>query len=1390
MKEKKAPSQVRVNEHRLDAVDANGCPTIVRVHGHERSFYVRAPDAVAALVLKDAFPQEMKAQADNKTNDARDAKNMPLATSTTRLALPPIDTPAELMPIKDHHKGKIPGWHWKELKEHKAVCKAADAEAKQLGKEKADVYPPTARSMRLDAEAALEARRQAHLTMKKETWQAVRKARDHKLANNGRANRWGAALRETLEQQLQLDKSLEWPSGSFCYHIVSGVTPVLRQSIHGYDFDEQSLYYRITMSLPRVQNKLVKFLQTSGVTIDGTRHVFADKDMGNAELDGDLQFLVENGLAGQSWITLPANTYKITTGPVPAEMLGRVGEAGYEFEADKQSSSRSGSNKSSDDAMKDTEDDLSLLNRLGPDGGAMEEPADGAPSKKRVRTVVGYEEEQPGEAAAGLNARKTWYRAEIDINYKSLVSHYREKGKWERIVPLRTISFDLECASLKKGRFPVANPKDQFGYVDDQEKGDPVISISAVLQEGANGRRRKTVLTYKLPADKFNKAVHVEDPNDLDLLEQDCDVWVYRDERDMLVGFAELMRSCQPSVLTGYNILGFDMPYLLDRATKLGIDNFAFLSPVKEITSMKASTYQSKAMGVQNRLDAEMAGVLVFDLCRWMVTNEKLSSYTLNAVAAKFIGKTKDDLHHSLITQLFYGTRAQRKRLLKYNLVDSALVLDLIAKKKITFGLAEIARVCGVTNHVLNTKGQGIKTESQLQRLMLQHGFVAPILPHKNKKEITTMEEMIEQEEVQYTGAICIEPKMKLYKKPIATQDFASLYPSVMLAYNLDYATYLLDPENDLKRLHPDDYVKIECSRATPEDPDAKVTYYFVKRHVRQGQCPLLLANLLGERGQVKKQMKKHEEHSDEYGILDSRSTALKLSANSTYGFCAGFVLHLPSISESVCAMGRKALEQTIALVEGHFTKANGYPDDAKVIYGDTDSVMVLYGVESVKEASDLAFETQSLINESFADLYPMSVEFEKVYKPYLLCIKKHYAGLKYAPGTEESEYHFEPAHPAAIKGKCNYAPNVEGAYLPSLDFKGLEPKRRDKIPFVKRVMTQALDYIFWERDVQKALDYCQAEITKLIQGEIDLSEIIKSKSLKLGQVGESPQASVAAKKAKRDPATAPGNGSRVSWVPLLIPGKGKNEAKKFETAEDPMYALKNHLPIDYKDVAESDVYNALHRLFKYCFYDDDKPDAENVAHSEACMKPMFDPIETARFIDDRPLGGPMARFAQVVDTCKRCGVIIRLDQEEAEAAAAAPGGPQMPRRNDFMADARPDDPTFIGHAGGEHEIATVADRLANEAAGGLPNAPGGPRRPGTRVVCARCVNHLPILREQNAAKIKVLEQTSKAIWDKCAACSEAPLDCSNDDCKIFYKREAVNEQLSEALARKVKIDF
>lgn len=91
-------------------------------------------------------------------------------------------------------------------------------------------------------------------------------------------------------------------------------------------------------------------------------------------------------------------------------------------------------------------------------------------------------------------------------------------------------------------------------------------------------------------------------------------------------------------------------------------------------------------------------------------------------------------------------------------------------------------------------------------------------------------------------------------------------------------------------------------------------------------------------------------------------------------------------------AYGRQMIEHTQALVQGKFTTANGYPSDAEVVYGDTDSVMVNFRVNSVAEAMRLGAEAAEAITASF--LKPISLEFEKVYFPYLLISKKRYAGL------------------------------------------------------------------------------------------------------------------------------------------------------------------------------------------------------------------------------------------------------------------------------------------------------------------------------------------------------------------------------------------------------------
>lgn len=82
-------------------------------------------------------------------------------------------------------------------------------------------------------------------------------------------------------------------------------------------------------------------------------------------------------------------------------------------------------------------------------------------------------------------------------------------------------------------------------------------------------------------------------------------------------------------------------------------------------------------------------------------------------------------------------------------------------------------------------------------------------------------------------------------------------------------------------------------------------------------------------------------------------------------------------------------ITKTKETVEEIYCKKNGFKFDAKVIYGDTDSVMVKFGVDSVAEAMALGKEAALEISKKFKA--PIKLEFEKVYYPYLLLNRKRF---------------------------------------------------------------------------------------------------------------------------------------------------------------------------------------------------------------------------------------------------------------------------------------------------------------------------------------------------------------------------------------------------------------
>jgi len=329
--------------------------------------------------------------------------------------------------------------------------------------------------------------------------------------------------------------------------------------------------------------------------------------------------------------------------------------------------------------------------------------------------------------------------------------------------------------------------------------------------------------------------------------------------------------------------------------------------------------------------------------------------------------------------------------------------------------------------------------------------------------------------------------------------------------------------------------------------------HVFVRATCKKGILPQILDELLAARKRAKKDMAAATDPMEK-AVQNGRQLALKISANSVYGFTGAAVGQLPcvAIASSVTAYGRNLLLETRSFVEGKYTVANGYSHDAEVIYGDTDSVMVKFGAATVAEAMPIAQLAAEEVSKIFPR--PIKLEFEKVYFPYLLMNKKRYAGLLW---TQTDKYD-------------------------KMDCKGLETVRRDNCLLVRRVVDTCLRKILIDRDVPSAIDYAKNTIADLLQNKLDISMLVISKSLAksaddTGYTAKQAHVELAMRMKKRDPGSAPNVGDRVPYV-IIQAAKG---AAAYEKSEDPVYVLDNNLPIDTEYYLTNQLSNPLTRIFE-----------------------------------------------------------------------------------------------------------------------------------------------------------------------------------------------------------------
>uniref|UniRef100_A0A8C2CN56 DNA polymerase n=1 Tax=Cyprinus carpio TaxID=7962 RepID=A0A8C2CN56_CYPCA len=735
-----------------------------------------------------------------------------------------------------------------------------------------------------------------------------------------------------------------------------------------------------------------------------------------------------------------------------------------------------------------------------------------------------------------------------DRQTQNIQESHPAEGEWQRIAPLRVLSFDIECAG-RKGVFP-------------EPEIDPVIQIASMVQrQGEKEPFIRTVFTLQSCASIVGSQI-----------------LCFTQEKQLLQSWAEFVRTVDPDIITGYNIQNFDLPYLLNRAATLKVNLFPYLGRVWGSKSvLKDSSFQSKQMGRRENKTVNMEGRVQFDLLQVLLRDYKLRSYTLNAVSFHFLQEQKEDVQHSIITDLQNGNEQTRRRLAVYCLKDAYLPLRLLQKLMCVINYMEMARVTGVPLTYLLSRGQQIKVVSQLLRQAMKQDLVMPVVRTEGGED--------------YTGATVIEPEKGYYSVPITTLDFSSLYPSIMMAHNLCYTTLLQKNQVEKLCLSPEDFIK------TPTGD------LFVKSSVRKGLLPEILENLLSARKRAKAELKKETDPFKKQ-VLDGRQLALKISANSVYGFTGAQVGKLPclEISQSVTGFGRQMIEQTKQLVESTYTIANGYQADAKVIYGDTDSVMVKLGVATVQEAMNLGKQAADWVSSHF--IPPIKLEFEKVYYPYLLINKKRYAGLYFSSNAEHHD---------------------------KMDCKGIETVRRDNCPLVANLINTCLQNILIDRDPDGAVAHAKEVISDLLCNRIDISQLVITKELtRTAQeyAGKQAHVELAERMRKRDAGSAPNLGDRVPYVII----KATKGVAAYMKSEDPIYVLENNIPIDTQYYLEQQLSKPLLRIFEPIL-GESKAESVLLKGDHTRCKTVL----TSR------VGGLMA-FAQKRSTCIGCRAVLKTD--------------------------------------------------------------------------------------------------------------------------------------------------
>lgn len=481
-------------------------------------------------------------------------------------------------------------------------------------------------------------------------------------------------------------------------------------------------------------------------------------------------------------------------------------------------------------------------------------------------------------------------------NYHSISSRYVSVN-YENVKPndtititpaLRIFSWDLECLPENTEQFP-----------DSKKPNDIIAQIGITLHTYGTKEFEHHIFTAA-------KCDNIEEGT----------VHSYTSEKEMLINFCKFFRKADPDILIGFNTWGFDDKYLWNRLLRHKIDP-QFLSRIPEMSpNLDNKKMSSSARGNNDFIFLNCPGRETIDIMVVVQRDFTLDLYTLDHISEHFLGNKKVDLETSELFKKLVGNSSDIAECARYCIKDTILPMDLLNKLNVLSDSMEMAKATFVPISWLLFRGQQCKAFSLISRKARIMGYIIPKLFSSDEN---------------FKGATVLEPLIGQYYVPVAGLDFASLYPSIMIAYNICYST-IIESEEMLNFVIENNIPYKEIV-ITPEKK-----CYFVQttddkgnklENGVEGILRTILLDLWTGRKETKKLMAKEKDPFLK-AMLNGKQLAQKVTMNSIYGFTGASkgILPLKKLAESVTATGRSVIDKTAKIATEEF--------GGMVIYGDS----------------------------------------------------------------------------------------------------------------------------------------------------------------------------------------------------------------------------------------------------------------------------------------------------------------------------------------------------------------------------------------------------------------------------------------------------------------------